>query len=202
MKNPLLLLLAASSYLHATTILIDFGPATTNSSNGTGPTTGLPQTWNNFAAADTSRGLSDTTGADTGYTLSSSGSFSNLNELPSPPSGPYPSTAGGDAIFSPASRILKLSGLDTSLVYSITAYGFISRADSRNTTVTIGGVPQSYEPSNLWTSGSNGAPVGALNPNGGSVTFSNLSPNGSGEIAITLSLGPGNTAGGVTSSSG
>lgn len=193
----LILCSASAAISSEAPILIDFGPQTTNSTNGTGPTTDLPQTWNNFGTTTTNVALKDSNGDDTNYALSRTGAnFSALGEAASPLSSPWPTIASGDALYTSSPRTLTLSGLSSSLFYHITVYGFVSRATSRNTAVTIGGVEQYYEASNLRQGGTDAAPVDPVNPNGGSVTFLNLSPNEAGEIHIDFSVGPGNTAGG------
>ncbi|HVJ47232.1 MAG TPA: hypothetical protein VM511_12640 [Luteolibacter sp.] len=180
--------------LHATTVLIDFGSS--SSTNGNGLTTGQPQTWNNVTnyAAHTTGLLKNTAGNDTAITLTLGGAFSNIaSEAPKPVSSPYPTTATGDAFFQSTPITLTLNNLNPEETYNITFYGFLSRSTTRNTSVSISDATQSYEASNMRTGGTDAAPTGMTNPNGGSTTFLSVSPDSNGVISMNIAQGSGNT---------
>lgn len=180
--------------LHASTVLIDFGTSATN--NGNGETTGQLQTWNNITstAAHTTGLLKNSAGADTLITLSLGGAFfAATNESPKPPAGPYPTTASADAFYQNVPITLTLNNLNPAETYNITFYGFLSRDTTRRTEVSIADNTQEYEASNMRTGGTNDAPTGATNPNGGSTTFLSVMPDSNGTIAMTIDQGTGNT---------
>ncbi len=197
MKKPLLPFVLAAAFLapvvsSAATIYVDFGPSSSfvGLLPGKGETTGLAETWNNFTDNTTAGGatlaLVNSTGATTGYSLATNGTFTILNEAANPTPSPYSTLASGDAFYTANPRTLTLSGLNPSLTYSITIYGYANRTDSRLSNVTIGGITQSYQPA--FTFGPDGTNNTADdNKGGGSTTFSNLVPSASGEIAIGLS---------------
>lgn len=195
MKNSLLLLLLMAAPLNAATIFIDFG--STSTTNGNGPTTGSSPTWNNVTTigGHTTPALNDSvTGLSTGYTLTLSGAFQGpASEVPKPASSPYPTTATGDAFFHNVARTLTLNNLNPAFTYNITLFGFISRTTTREAAVTIGGVTQTYQASNLRTGGTDAAPVDPANPNGGSTTFTNITPELDGTIDIDIDRAAGNT---------
>lgn len=194
MTKILLPLLFLSAPLHAATVLIDFG--STSSSNGNGPTTGSSPTWNNVTniAAHTTGVLKNTVGNDTAITLTLGGAFSNIaSEAPKPVSSPYPTTATGDAFFQSTQITLTLNNLNPEETYNISFYGFLSRSTTRNTSVSISDATQSYEASNMRTGGTDAAPTGATNPNGGGTTFLSVMPDSNGTVSINIGQGAGNT---------
>ena len=73
---------------------------------------------------------------------------------------------------------MTLSGLNTSLTYNLTFYGYIARADSRLTPITINGTTLQLEPGNGTTTGN-------------TVTFTNVAPSPTGTIVIDYSRGTG-----------
>lgn len=157
--------------VQAATIYVDFNtthaPSTTAHWNPYSLTANIPISLNN----------SDNT--PTVYTLSLSGTIQPYSDTaPSNPSLPYPDGATRDGMYQNAQRTFTLSGLNPSLTYTLTLYGYANRGTSRETLVTIiGGDSDTYEPSG----GGN---------TGGHVTFSDISPTSGGEIVFTVEPGP------------
>lgn len=172
MKKTLHLLtfLALASAANASTILVDFGAVLT---------TGTTPTWNNFTDGTNGASLAlvDTTNLASGVTLTINSSFSLLDENAAP-GGSYPSTVSEDAFFRPGDGKMTLSGLNTSLTYNLTFFGYINRSDSRLTPITINGTTLQLEP-------------GMGTTTGNTVTFTNVAPSPTGTLVIDYSRGAG-----------
>lgn len=176
MKNPILLALLLSAPLHASTILIDFGPE---------ETTGTSPTWNNFTGttAGASLALVETTGVTTGYAITLSGTVNTLGDNTSATTVSYdpftPASVKRDVIYQSTARNLTLSGLDPSVSYTLTFFSYVDRDSPRDTTVSIPG-------KSTLTLHPSGVPTAASDSGGDLGTIADVSPTGAGDIVITL----------------
>ncbi|WAC18483.1 PEP-CTERM sorting domain-containing protein [Luteolibacter sp. SL250] len=170
-----LLACAASLPVQAAIILVDFGPSSGN-------TTGAADTWNNFngTAAASSMALSTSTGTPSGYTLTLNNTVSPLNEptgtQPTSPPAPFTlATVTTDGMFSTGTTTLTLSGLNSSLNYTISLFSYVNRDTSRQSRFSINGTNIDVEPSRIGA-GTSGAVA----------TFNNITPT-AGDITISMS---------------
>jgi hypothetical protein len=172
-------LLLASSLAQGAVIQIDFGRGYVSE---TEVETVTAPGWTPYRHNQTTTAnLTTTTGTSSGYTLFHTGnSFSHMTEVGTPPTSPpspantYPLSSIYDAIYDGAPRTFTLGGLDNSLTYNLTFFGWVSRGDSRLSSVTINGTKLIYEPALTSTGGQ-----------GGVATFLNLSPI-NGQINFTV----------------
>ncbi|MCB1071165.1 MAG: hypothetical protein KDL31_12495, partial [Kiritimatiellae bacterium] len=94
-----------------------------------------------------------------------------------------------DYFFTTVSSTLRLSGLNTGSLYNLTFFGTREITTTRISTYTVGS-----NSTNLQTSGTGIGDGGYNGNNNNTVTLSDLSPNASGEIDMTLSVDTGGFA--------
>jgi len=181
-RSVSLVLLAAflgSASVHAASILIDFGTATT---------TGLPQTWNNFtgtASGSSLTDLKDTTGASTLYNLTYTGAtllaLADNNTTSIIPTTPAPFNVTSviiDSIYLATTGTFTLSGLNPAQTYDLTFYAYVNRTGSRLSNYTVNGSTVSIQPAET-----------NLGGKGGTASLSGLAPTPGGDLVITIESG-------------
>lgn len=182
----------------ASTVLIDFGDATTI-------TTGQPETWNNATVPNTPTSalgftgtliadLVDITGASTGITMDVIDAFNTFNANGTTGSSILPSSASRDSFFGNdgtfsnytdnGQGIIQFSGLNTNLLYSFKF--FASRtgvSDNRETRYTLNGLNSGF------------GDLNATNNVNNTVSVTSIRPDAGGNILLTVEAGPNNNNG-------
>lgn len=187
-----LTLLMATSFTSAATILVDFGTATTQTTFDTVSSTDDPVNyWNNITQTNgTSAGtpianLVDTANNPTNIALVIVSPFNSNNTAgTTSTSAPYPVDATSDSLYgntetfggkTNVTPVFKLTGLNSQRLYSFTFYASrLGTGGSRETQYTVAGAT------------TDSAALEVTDNITNTVTVSNISPNASNEIQISL----------------
>ncbi|WP_309380995.1 hypothetical protein [Cerasicoccus frondis] len=187
------LILASSTALHASTILIDFG-----GTEGTFYDAGTDNYWNTVSNTTTTLAdLVDTTNTNSGVSLTVTNTFNGANSdgsvsgLPLLPADLNVAAATSDFVYVQGnipfsgSGSFTLSGLDSNTVYSFTIFGSRNSTQTRQTEYEAIGANTNY--GTLTTSGTNISSSGTQNFNDNTVlTFNDVTPDASGNVVFNL----------------